>query len=334
MVVALLALFVALSGVGIAATGGTFILGQPNTATTKTTLSAPVKGKALQLTNATQQAESTALALTVAAGHAPLTVNSAARVANLNVDTIDGVDSAVFLRSGILQTAALDTGGVLNATNTGTANGVQGVTEAAFASGVYGENTSGGGYGVAGRASGGGIGVYGDNTAGGYAGHFTQKVFVGAQLVCAGCVEASDIGAKVNNAGQLDGIDSTGLVMGAGAAVGQAVAVQPKVNLFLGPTMLGFLRLSYSCPESRSSEGGLGIRNESGGTINLFTESGGDSTDFVDLQSGSTVRLTATPTGDAFRIQAQGALGVITVEAASVHRANDCHAQAQAVRTD
>jgi hypothetical protein len=52
MIVALAALFVALSGVGVAATGGNFILGQPNSATTNTSLSAPVAGgKALQLTN-------------------------------------------------------------------------------------------------------------------------------------------------------------------------------------------------------------------------------------------------------------------------------------------
>ena len=52
MIVALLALFVALGGVGVAATGGNFILGQSNTATANTSLSsAVVGGKALQLTN-------------------------------------------------------------------------------------------------------------------------------------------------------------------------------------------------------------------------------------------------------------------------------------------
>ena len=41
-VIATVALFVALGGVGVAATGGNFILGQSNTATTNTSLSAPV----------------------------------------------------------------------------------------------------------------------------------------------------------------------------------------------------------------------------------------------------------------------------------------------------
>ena len=99
MIVALAALFVALSGVGVAATGGNFILGQSNTATTNTSLSAPVAGgKALQLTNNdTSNAASTALGLNVASGHAPFTVNTGVKVNGLNTDKLDGFDSASFL---------------------------------------------------------------------------------------------------------------------------------------------------------------------------------------------------------------------------------------------
>ena len=98
MIVALVALFVALSGVGVAATGGNFILGHPNTASKSTLLSAPVVGgKALQVTNTnTSNAASTALGLNVAAGHAPFTVNSGVKVANLNADMLDGSDSSAF----------------------------------------------------------------------------------------------------------------------------------------------------------------------------------------------------------------------------------------------
>jgi len=101
MIVALAALFVALSGVGVAASGGNFILGQSNSATTNTALSAPVAGgKALQLTNTdTSNAASTALGLTVAANHAPFTVNTGIKVANLNSDRLDGFDSAAFARA-------------------------------------------------------------------------------------------------------------------------------------------------------------------------------------------------------------------------------------------
>src|SRR5579871_3718961 len=96
MIVALVALFVALSGVGVAANGGNFILGHANSATLNTALNAPVAGgKALQVTNNnTSNAASTALGLNVAAGHAPLTVNSSVKVANLNADMLDGLDSS------------------------------------------------------------------------------------------------------------------------------------------------------------------------------------------------------------------------------------------------
>jgi len=98
MIVALLALFVALSGVGMAANGGTFILGHTNSASNSTSLSAPVAGgKALQVTNNnTSNAASTALGLNVASGHAPFTVNSSFKVANLNADMLDGIDSKAF----------------------------------------------------------------------------------------------------------------------------------------------------------------------------------------------------------------------------------------------
>ena len=51
MLVALVALSVALSGTAIAATGGSFGLGQPNTATSQSALTANEAGKALQITN-------------------------------------------------------------------------------------------------------------------------------------------------------------------------------------------------------------------------------------------------------------------------------------------
>jgi hypothetical protein len=97
-VIATVALFVALGGVGIAATGGNFILGASNTAGAKTSLSTQVNGKALDITNTNTGASATALGLNVAAGHAPLTVNSQTKVANLNADQLDGLDSARFVR--------------------------------------------------------------------------------------------------------------------------------------------------------------------------------------------------------------------------------------------
>jgi hypothetical protein len=110
MVVALVALFVALGGTTYAATGGNFILGNPNSASSTTSLSAPISGKkALQLTNTSTGAGATALGLNVASGHPPFTVNSGTKVANLNADKLDGVDSTG-LGAGILGGVATNVG--------------------------------------------------------------------------------------------------------------------------------------------------------------------------------------------------------------------------------
>jgi hypothetical protein len=105
MGIALIALFIALGGTTYAATGGNFILGQANTATNQTSLSGSVNGattgggKVLQLTNTSTGAGATALGLTVASGKPPLAVNSGTKVANLNVDKIDNLDSSAFARN-------------------------------------------------------------------------------------------------------------------------------------------------------------------------------------------------------------------------------------------
>src|SRR5581483_11155449 len=171
LVLCTLALFVALAGAGYAANGGNFILGQSNSATSATSLSAPFDGPALRATNNTTTSNATALALVVGNGRPPLTVNSAVKVKNLNVDKLDDLDSSAFLKSKVpvTLTGSTGTGGVLSATNTGGANGVQGVTASASASGVYGQN-DGGGFGVAGRSNAaGGVGVYAEAEGGGSA---------------------------------------------------------------------------------------------------------------------------------------------------------------------
>ena len=98
MLVALLALFVALGGVGVAATGGNFILGQSNSASSKSTLSAGINDKALVVTNNNAGANATALGLNVAAGRPPMIISSSAgKAANLNADKLDGKDGGAFL---------------------------------------------------------------------------------------------------------------------------------------------------------------------------------------------------------------------------------------------
>jgi hypothetical protein len=77
-----------------AANGGNFILGSlNNTATTLTRLSGNVAGPALQIINNNAAANATALNLATRADRPPMRVNSATKVANLNADTVDGLDS-------------------------------------------------------------------------------------------------------------------------------------------------------------------------------------------------------------------------------------------------
>jgi hypothetical protein len=230
-----------------------------------------------------------------------------------------GVGSGVY---GLVQAGGGP--GVQGKTN-GFGNGVFGQTGSGTASGVYGENNSGGGFGVAGRAGSSGNAIYGDNTGTGWAGYFEDKVHIGGPLDCAGCVGASDISGRVNDSDKLDGIDSTGF----GRASGQALAEAPGAHIFLGPPMLGFIRLSYACPSTLTNNGVLRIYNDSGSIANVFVESGGANPTYYQMNNGGTQDFPASATGDSFHIQAQGAPGVLTIEAASVHRAADCHAQAQ-----
>jgi hypothetical protein len=110
-----LALFLVLSGgVAYAATGGNFILGTPNSANATTGLSSNVaSGPTLDLTNTGGQP---AASFTGGAGAAPFAVNSTRKVAKLNADRLDGIDSTGFVPSSGLQrigpvTATPDPGG-------------------------------------------------------------------------------------------------------------------------------------------------------------------------------------------------------------------------------
>lgn len=72
------------SGTAFAATGGKFILGRSNSATTVT-----------KLTNT----RGTALALGAKSGRPALTVSNSTKIPNLNADRLDGLDSSAFART-------------------------------------------------------------------------------------------------------------------------------------------------------------------------------------------------------------------------------------------
>jgi hypothetical protein len=75
----------------LAATGGNFILGKSNAATTISSLSAPIAGPALNLVNNNSTSTgATALRLATASTKPPMVVTSSTKVANLNADKVDG----------------------------------------------------------------------------------------------------------------------------------------------------------------------------------------------------------------------------------------------------
>ena len=98
LVVSLVLFLIGVAGIADAATGGNFILGQPNTADAQTELTANIAGPALRVTNNGTDPAATGLVVNVASGHSPLRVNSATRVANLNADKVDGLDANALQR--------------------------------------------------------------------------------------------------------------------------------------------------------------------------------------------------------------------------------------------
>ena len=72
MCIAMTLMLIALGGAGYSATGGTFLLGRSNTATTTTALSASLDRQAVQFGNTNPGANASALGLFVAAGKPPL----------------------------------------------------------------------------------------------------------------------------------------------------------------------------------------------------------------------------------------------------------------------
>lgn len=96
-----LALMFGLASAALSATGGNFILGKANEATTVSKLTASIAGPALTLVNQSTDAAATALNINVASGKAPLRVNAAAGTAtNLSADELDGKDASDFYSQG------------------------------------------------------------------------------------------------------------------------------------------------------------------------------------------------------------------------------------------
>jgi hypothetical protein len=96
-----LALIFGVASAALSATGGNFVLGKANEATTVSKLTASIAGPALTLVNQGTDAAATALNINVASGKAPMRVNAAAGTAtNLSADELDGKDSSEFYAQG------------------------------------------------------------------------------------------------------------------------------------------------------------------------------------------------------------------------------------------
>ena len=84
------------------ATTQTFVLGTTNTVDAASTVTAGATGlnaKLLQLTNNSTGSSATALGLTTPSSRPPMIVSSGAKVANLNADLLDNLDSKAFLKA-------------------------------------------------------------------------------------------------------------------------------------------------------------------------------------------------------------------------------------------
>jgi hypothetical protein len=92
--ISMLALLISLGGAAFSANGGSFILGQANSATAKTSLVAPVADSALRISNTSADPAAIGIRIQTASTQPPLGVNSSVKVANLNADLIDGINSA------------------------------------------------------------------------------------------------------------------------------------------------------------------------------------------------------------------------------------------------
>jgi hypothetical protein len=95
----------ALAGTGV---GGVFNLGKTNAVNAITKLAGSVPGASLVVDNNSTNSAATALDLQVEPGKAPLKVNSQAKVANLNADKVDGMDSTALGSRANMTTAVLD----------------------------------------------------------------------------------------------------------------------------------------------------------------------------------------------------------------------------------
>jgi hypothetical protein len=120
----ILALSVGLASTALAGTGvgSAFNLGKTNTVSAISKLVGSVAGPSLLIDNNSTNSAATALDLQVEAGKAPMKVNSAAKVANLNADKLDGMDAGQLQGFSTLRVSTTDVNSTAGANGSGTAS--------------------------------------------------------------------------------------------------------------------------------------------------------------------------------------------------------------------
>jgi hypothetical protein len=109
----------ALAGTGV---GSAFNLGKTNTVSAISKLVGSVAGPSLLIDNNSTNSAATALDLQVEAGKAPMKVNSAAKVANLNADKLDGMDAGQLQGFSTLRVSTTEVTTIANQNGFGTAS--------------------------------------------------------------------------------------------------------------------------------------------------------------------------------------------------------------------
>jgi hypothetical protein len=136
---------------------------------------------------------------------------------------------------------------------------------------------------------------------------------------------------KAADADTLDGLDSGAFARGNAQVVGRAIALELNTAATVAFISGGFA-VRYICPAQPADNGVLRLHNDSGGNdMNLFVESGEANPTYEVVPFDDFIDLPAHDDGDSFHLQVQGDFGFATIEAATVNRSDDCHAQAQIV---
>lgn len=138
----------------------------------------------------------------------------------------------------------------------------------------------------------------------------------------------ADAGKAINlNADKLDGQDSSAFFSGGGYIKSGAVALTN--NSISNVLQTAQLTVSYHCPDNLAADGMFEFQN-GGETVNYFSDNGGTNPVFGSLGPWASWFQSAAPSGEHITFQVQGSF-IATVEAFSLHRASDCHTQAQIV---